>query len=244
MRITDHVYVLSGSFYSAGGMNNLYGEVYGIDAPGGFILIDSGFSKDALAAISENISYYGLPRKPDYLLLTHGHFDHCGNARAYQMNGTSVVAGAEDAVYCANGGVQGLDAPTPFDGEHIFPAFEPDCVIAADCEKEVCGLNIRFIKIPGHTPGSLAFIFGIDGKKIVFTGDALNPHGDVLLDSVTLGWQGDIRFSRDAVVHSMMHLWQTAPDADVILPGHGKICLKNGAAVIRLAAQTAFTTMR
>ena len=244
MRITDRVYVLSGSLYSAGGMNSVYGEVYGIDAPGGLILIDSGFSKDALATIAENLSYYGLPTSPEYLLLTHGHFDHCGNARAYQDMGAKVAVGAEDACYCANGGVQGLGTPTPFDNEHIFAAFEPDSLIAEDCEKDICGLKVRFIRTPGHTPGSLAIMIVIDGKKIVFTGDALNPHGDVLLDSVTLGWQGDIRFSREAVVNGMMHLWETAPDADVILPGHGKICLKNGGAIIRLAAQTAFTTMR
>jgi len=244
MRITDHVYVLSGSYYSAGGTANIFGDVYGITAPDGFILIDSGFSKDALGMIAKNLSYYGLPAIPDYLVLTHAHFDHCGNARAFRDAGAKVVVGAEDAYQCVNGGSQRLATPSPFDDQHIFPAFEPDITIADDCGMEFCGLPMRFIKIPGHTPGSIAAMIEIDGKKILFTGDALNPSGDIVFDSVSLGWQGDILFSRDAVVNSMMHLWKTAPDTDVILPGHGKMCMANGGVMIRLAAQTAFMTMR
>ena len=244
MRVTDHVYVLNGSYYSAGGMGNYLGEVYGIAAPGGLILVDSGFTKDALELIGENLEYYGLPARPQYLLLTHAHYDHCGNARAFQEMGAKVIAGAEDAYQCVNGGSQGLDKPTPFDDRHIFPAFEPDATISSDCEMDLCGMPVRFIKIPGHTPGSIAVMVEIDGKKIVFTGDALNPQGGSLLDSATLGWQGDVRFSRESVVSSMMHLLEVAPDADMILSGHGKVCLRNGGAMIRLAAQTAFLTMR
>ena len=225
-------------------MSNLIGDVYGIAAPGGLILIDSGFSKDALALISENLSYYGLPQNPAYLLLTHAHYDHCGNARVYQEMGAKVLVGAEDAYQCVNGGSAGLEKPTPFDDKHIYPAFKPDDVISGDCTMELCGLSVRFIKIPGHTPGSIAVMIESDGKKILFSGDALCPSGRALLDEVTLGWQGDVLFSRKSVVDSMMHLLKTASDTDMILPGHGKICLKNGAAMIRLAAQEAFLTMR
>jgi glyoxylase-like metal-dependent hydrolase (beta-lactamase superfamily II) len=244
MRITNHVYVLSGSYYSAGGQSGLLGEVYAIDAPDGLILIDSGYTKDGLAQINENLDYYNLPKQPRCLILTHAHYDHCGNALAFQRLGAKVIVGAEDAYQCVNGGSAGLDIPTPFDDAHIYPAFTPNATIDADCAKEICGLTLRFIKIPGHTPGHLAILVDIDGKRIVFTGDALCPTGDALLDSVTLGWQGDIKFSRDSVVNSMMHLLREAPDADIILSGHGKACLKNGGAMIRLAAQTAFLTMR
>lgn len=244
MRITEHVYVLSGSYYSAGGMTNVLGDVYAIDAPGGLILIDSGYSKDALAIITENLAYHKLPKTPKRIIITHAHYDHCGNARAYQETGAKIITGAEDAYQCVNGGSQLMPTPSPFDDMHIFPAFDPDDTIAEDCVKEICGINIKFIKIPGHTPGHIAALIDMDGKKILFTGDALNPQGSVLLDSVTLGWQGDVKYSRQAIVDSMMHLLDAAPDTDVILPGHGKICMKNGAAMIRLAAQTAFLTMR
>jgi len=244
MKITEHVYVLSGSYFSAGGMVGVLGEVYGIDAPEGLVLIDCGYSKDAIALIAENLAYFGLPPSPKCVVITHGHYDHCGNAKAYQESGAKIIVGAEDAYQCKNGGSQLLDPPTPFDDTHIYPAFEPDETIAVDCTKEICGLSFRLIKIPGHTPGHLGVYIDIDGKKLLFTGDALNPQGSALLDSATLGWQGDAHFSRQAVVESMMHLLAAAPDADAILPGHGKICLKNGGAMIRLAAQTAFLTMR
>jgi glyoxylase-like metal-dependent hydrolase (beta-lactamase superfamily II) len=244
MRITDNVFVLSGSYYTAGGMTNLFGDVYCVRAPRGLIMIDTGFSGDALTLIAKNLSYYGLAPAPDCVAITHAHFDHCGNARAYQELGAKILVGAEDAYQCSNGGSQLLDPPTPFDNEHIFPAFDPDALIENDCERELCGLAFRFIKIPGHTPGSVAIMIEIDGKKIVFTGDALNPQGSVTLDSVTLGWQGDARFCRESIVRSMTHLLEAAPDADILLPGHGKICMQNGGAMIRLAAQTAYLTMR
>jgi len=225
-------------------MPNYLGEIYGINAPGGFIMIDSGYTKETLELVAENLAYYGLPEKPEYIILTHAHFDHCGNAKAYQERGVKIIVGAEDAYQCVNGGSAGLGMPTPFDDAHIYPAFKPDKTIDADCAIELCGLSLRLIKIPGHTPGSLAVMAEIDGKKALFTGDALNPQGNALFDSVSLGWQGDIMFSREAIVNSMMHLMKVAPDADMIMPGHGKVCLRNGGAMIRLAAQTAFMTMR
>jgi flavorubredoxin len=59
---------------------------------------------------------------------------------------------------------------------------------------------------------------------------------------VTFGWQGDIGFSREAVVSSMMKLMDH--EVDMILPGHGKICLRNGTQVLRFAAQQAMLTLR
>jgi glyoxylase-like metal-dependent hydrolase (beta-lactamase superfamily II) len=130
---------------------------------------------------------------------------------------------------------------TPFDKEQSFPAFTPDIIIPEDSSKEINGIKFEFIMIPGHTPGSMAIRLKIDGKTMMFTGDSLQPDG-IFLGTVSFGWQGDPAFSRQTITESMLKLMKY--ETDMILPGHGKICLRNGTNLLRHAAQNAFTTLR
>ncbi len=239
MRVTDHIYVLSGSYYGAVGDQGVLGDVYGIRTEEGMILIDCGYPETGFAMINETLDYYGIKDPVTHLLITHGHHDHCGSAKAFQDLGASVIVGAEDGFQCVNGGSGGLE--TPFRVRHLFPAFVPDVIIENDQAMTINGLTFSFYKTPGHTPGSMAIAVEVDRKKALFTGDAVQPRGGQL-DEVGLGWQGDLGFSRADIVKSMMKLVEL--DVDMILPGHGKVCLKNGNAVLQLAAETAFLTMR
>ena len=239
MRITDHVYLLSGSYFGAVNDQGTLGDVYAVRTGQGLILIDCGVTESGLAQIRETLEYYGIEDPITHLIITHAHFDHCGSAKAIQDMGAQVIVGAEDAFQCTNGGSRGLR--TPYSPTHVFPAFTPDVLVESDCEKQLNGLKIKFIKLPGHTPGCMAIQVGIDRKSILFSGDALQP-GGAQLDEVGLGWPGDIGFDRAAIVDSMLKLMEY--QTDMILPGHGKICLKNGTQLLRLAAETAFLTMR
>ena len=60
MRITDSIYVLSGSYYGAVGDQSVLGDVYGIKAPGGFVLIDAGMAVTGPAMIRETMAYYHI----------------------------------------------------------------------------------------------------------------------------------------------------------------------------------------
>jgi glyoxylase-like metal-dependent hydrolase (beta-lactamase superfamily II) len=130
---------------------------------------------------------------------------------------------------------------SPFVDEQGFPAFKPDIVIEGDQTKELNGLSFEFIQIPGHSPGSMAIKVTVDGKTLMFTGDALQPNGNSL-EQVTFGWQGDPNFSRQAIVDSMYKLAQY--ETDMVLPGHGKVCVRNGTKVLEQAARIAFATLR
>jgi glyoxylase-like metal-dependent hydrolase (beta-lactamase superfamily II) len=245
VRITDNVYVLSGSYYSATDIRGydqlgVLGEVYGIRTDEGVILVDCGLPGTGLAMIRENMCYYDLGEIIPYLIITHAHNDHAGNAREIQQMGARVIAGARDVSVCINGGL--VDRESPFDREQVFPAFTPDITIDRDQIMELCGFSINFITIPGHTPGSIAVQIQLDRRNILFTGDSLWPLGDTLLVCVSFGWQGDPGFSREALVNSIMKLWKT--QTDVILPGHGKLCLKNGTDMLRLAAKEVVSRFR
>ncbi|MCL2068650.1 MAG: MBL fold metallo-hydrolase [Oscillospiraceae bacterium] len=242
MRVTDNIYVLSGSYYSAVNDSDFLGEVYGVYTPEGLILIDCGIPVRGLEIIRENLAYYGITDKITHLIITHAHWDHCGCAAAIQAMGAKVIVGAEDKIYCTNGGVRGLDPRSPFDDTHVFDALTPDILIEKDCEMLLGGLAFAFIKTPGHTPGSIMIKVNIDGKTAVFTGDALQPDGKSIVSEVEFGWQGDIGFCRENIVKSMVKLMDH--ETDMVLPGHGKICLRNGTQVLRLAAQNAFLTLR
>jgi glyoxylase-like metal-dependent hydrolase (beta-lactamase superfamily II) len=130
---------------------------------------------------------------------------------------------------------------SPFEDEQAFPAFTPEIVINGDQTKEINGLSFDFIGIPGHTPGSMAIKVFVDGKTQMYTGDALQPDGS-LLEHVSFGWQGDPNFNRASIVESMLKLAQY--ETDMVLPGHGKVCLRNGTRVLINAARAAFTALR
>jgi len=239
MRVTNNIYVLSGSYFSAVGDASTLGDVYGIRTPQGVILIDCGPPKTGPAMLRETLAYFEVSEPITHLVITHAHWDHCGGAKELQDAGAKVIVGKEDVPYCTNGGVKGMGSP--FDDGHVFDAFTPNIVIADDQTLELNGIPFEFIKIPGHTKGSMAIRTVVDGKSVLFTGDSLQPDG-LFLDDVSLGWQGDLTFSRQDIVESMMKLMKY--ETDMILSGHGKICLRNGTKLLRHAAQTAFLTLR
>lgn len=239
MKITNNIYVLSGSYFSAVNNTATLGDVYGVRTPQGLILIDCGTAVTGLAMLEETLSYFDVKEPITHCIVTHAHHDHCGSAKELQEAGTIIIVGQEDAVYCTNGGAWGLNSP--FDKEQAFPAFTPDMTIVDDQTLEINGISFEFIKVPGHTPGSMAIRVRLDGKIVLFTGDMLQPDG-IFLNSVNFGWKGDPHYNRQTTVDSMMKLMQF--ETDMVLPGHGKVCLRNGTSLLRHAAQIAFTSLR
>ena len=239
MKVTNNVYVLSGSYFSAVNDSSTLGDVYGIHTPEGVILVDCGSPVTGPAMLRQTLAYFDVKTPISHVIVTHGHWDHCGGAKELQADGVKIIVAEEDAPYCTNGGISEL--VSPFSKEQAYPAFVPDITIAHDQTLTINGLSFEFIKIPGHTPGSMAIRVNVDGKTILFTGDSLQPDG-MFLSEVSLGWQGDPGFSRAAIVDSMMKLMKY--ETDMVLPGHGKVCLRNGTEVLRVAAQQAFFTMR
>ncbi len=239
MRITNNTYALSGGYFSAVNDIAALGDVYGIHTQSGVILIDCGAPVTGAAMLRETLAYFNVTEPITHVVITHAHWDHCGSAKELQDAGAKITVGAGDVFYCENGGVKGT--PSPFEDEQAFPAFTPDTVIEDGQTKMINGLSFEFIGIPGHTPGSMAIKVSVDGKTQIYTGDALQPDG-CSLEHVTFGWQGDPNFDRRAIVASMLKLAKF--ETDMVLPGHGKVCLRNGTRVLINAARTAYTAFR
>jgi glyoxylase-like metal-dependent hydrolase (beta-lactamase superfamily II) len=177
-----------------------------IEAPDGLILIEGhaglSFEREwaAIAATGRD------PRSVKYVLATHEHGDHAPGAYLWRVvTGAQFVASPEMAY--------GLQHHSPMvSGYGFHPPVPTDLQVPQDRLLDLAGQPIRAVRIPGHTYGSMAWLFEKGGKRFVATGDLIMPDG-------VLGYAGSINFSARDVLSSLRKLQALKPD--VVLPGHG-----------------------
>jgi len=134
--------------------------VHVIKTSAGLVLIDSGMPADLETVLLPGLRELGLdPADVKLILLGHGHVDHYGGA-AYFQNRYGAQIGTSEADW------QTIDAERTSDDVNK-PA--PDLVIH-DREPVIVGdTEILPVAIPGHTPGSLAFIFPVQDAGVSHT---------------------------------------------------------------------------
>ena len=114
------------------------------------IVIDPGYEA---ATILNRTALLGL--HIEAILLTHAHFDHLGAVRA-------IVADTDCHVYVDE---KELSLPTAMtDGPIYYTQLYP-----ADGSISAAGLDIRVLRTPGHTPGSVCLLV----EDAMFSGDTL-----------------------------------------------------------------------
>lgn len=65
-----------------GRLTTVFANLYAVDLPdGGWVLVDTGLPGFGWYVRRAVESRYGAGAKPNAIILTHGHFDHSGNAR-------------------------------------------------------------------------------------------------------------------------------------------------------------------
>ncbi|MBV9101324.1 MAG: MBL fold metallo-hydrolase [Candidatus Dormibacteraeota bacterium] len=162
------------------------------------LVVDPGLQHPRLL---ETLEREGL--RCERILLTHGHPDH--------VNGVPAVKAAH-----------GCDAAIhPDDHEQLaavrhLPGVPPDLPDIV-CELELHdgdriswhGLDINVVHTPGHTRGSVCFLFGDD----LIAGDTLFQRGVGRTDLPGGSWP--------ALLFSIEHKLYTLPPDIVVYPGHG-----------------------
>jgi hydroxyacylglutathione hydrolase len=188
----------------------------------GFILVDTGSPKNCMELESRLDDYECNLRNLHLILLTHGDFDHSGNAAHLRRKfNTKIAMHAEDSLIVEKGDmflnrekgnfIQSGIVKIMF-GFGKSRRFTPDLEIVEGFNLAEYGLNAEVIHIPGHSKGSIG-VFTADGKLICgdlfeSTGGSDNPKLNSLMDD---------QEAANASIGKLKTL-----EVDTVYPGHGQ----------------------
>ena len=167
------------------------------------IIIDPGSAFERIKSAVESTG-----TKPVAILLTHGHFDHAGEAAS-----TAKEYGIK--VYTHESTAEELKNPSINLSGDMFgesKSYSADVFLKDDEEIDLAGLHIKCLFTPGHTPGGCCFYF--PDEDIVFTGDTL-----------FCGSVGRTDFpggSMSQLVGSIKSKLMTLSDDTICYPGHNE----------------------
>lgn len=165
------------------------------------IIIDPGSAFDR---IKSAVAQTGTT--PVAILLTHGHFDHAGEA-------ASVAKEYGIKIYASASQERELKDPTLNLSGDMFgntEVYSADVYLQDDEEFDLAGLHIKCLYTPGHTPGGCCFYF--PNEEIVFTGDTLF--------SGSVGRTDFPEGSMSQLVNSIKTKLMTLSDDTICYPGH------------------------
>jgi len=143
-------------------VGNSEATVYAIATSQGLILIDSGYADRVEPEVVNGLKALGLdPANVKYVLIGHGHGDHFGGASYFQEH-----YGAKVGLTAADWDV--MYPSTPPANANAANQVKPkrDLVLSEAQPLTLGDTTVTFVEIPGHTPGSLAFIFPVkEGRR-------------------------------------------------------------------------------
>ncbi len=142
----------------------------------------------------------------EWVLLTHGHFDH-----VFYAQDVSRLYSAKIAIHPADAALMNdtLDIAECFYDLGEYKPAEPDKLLSDGDVIEIGGLQIRVMHTPGHSPGGVCY----DCGTVVFTGDTLFA-GSVGRTDFPGG-------SMQQLVSSIKNKLFVLDDSVIVLPGHG-----------------------
>lgn len=109
-----------------------------------------------------------LHLKPKYILLTHGHFDHCLATLELALNFNLPVYLSSLDLFLYH---RSDSTAYHFTGLKVLKAPPKTLELSSKTNLTLGNVNITVIDTPGHTPGSVCF----HCQDLLFTGDTLIP---------------------------------------------------------------------
>lgn len=175
------------------------------------------------------------PKDVEFVLLTHHHFDHAGNAaRIKELSGATVTAGALDAPVIE--GTEGTPRPSDINRLGRFLSRLPSTMVVryqsyerTGVDRKVRGgemieeLGLEAIAVPGHTNGGICYL-DREGRR-AFIGDMV---------SYFYGIPGMPALSASESLHETFASQELLADMDldIAYPGHGGIIEPNASRII------------
>jgi metallo-beta-lactamase class B len=212
MRLIGQVFLVGGQDY-----NMVYLDwpandcnAYVVETGETLVLIDCGCG-ESLPGILENLREMEFdPRDLSHVFLTHAHLPHAGAAADMERNGVEIWAGPGTAEAVKDGGL----ATASYQYQRRFkPCGE---VSVMEEPLQIGAVRIAAIPMPGHSPDSTGFEVEREGRRMLFTGDAvrsprLEQHRERL------------GYDAEAYLETLEKLLEDPPD--VLFPGHGPFCM-------------------
>ena len=193
-------------------VGNTWVSVYLIDTPEGLILIDCAYEEN-LYLLIDSIRGLGFdPKDIRHLLISHGHFDHCGAARQLQeMSNCEIWINEKDAYFFT-------ERRDLIAFEDRVPEFRIDHYY--DSDQSICfgGMTIWPVPCPGHTPGTTSFFFEVEheGRKLtVAMHGGLGTNTLSKEDLLTNGWPLSFQQGYSDMLRQMKRR-----SVDVLIPSH------------------------
>lgn len=155
-----------------------YVNVYLVGGPGGWVLVDTG-ERDHVESIRAAAQQFAGDSPPQAIVLTHGHFDHAGSARALAQRWDVPIYASRYELPFLRGELR-YPAPDPQVGGFYgwlanfvtMPACEPhDDIRELPADLATIGLaGWTCVATPGHTPGHISLFHR--GERALLAGDA------------------------------------------------------------------------
>jgi glyoxylase-like metal-dependent hydrolase (beta-lactamase superfamily II) len=191
----------------------------------GYVLIDTGLPNQWALLEKELLSAGCLPDKLKLIIITHGDWDHTGNASGLREKYHVKIAMHQGDVNQVENGVFLKRRVRPLmyriffkirmlrrklqKNKLVLPKFKPDILLSDGQRLEEYGLAAKIIHIPGHTPGSIGIV---TDEGDLFAGDAFvnnkKPDAARIIENA-----GQLKNSLDKV---------RKMNIKTVYPGHGK----------------------
>ena len=203
--------------------------------PGEWVLVDTGLPGSAKTIIAAADELFSRGSRPEAILLTHGHLDHVGTARELADHWqVPVIVHPLELPYVTGKALYPPQDPTVGGSLAFMSRFFPTQL--PNLEHRVQGLNVdepgapflmawRWLHVPGHAPGQIAFFREAD--RVLLGADAFATcHHDsvpaILLDQPKISRAGTpFNYDWEASRKSVQLLADLHPKA--IGCGHGPV---------------------
>lgn len=192
---------------------------YLVQSGAGQVLIDTGGSNARKALLRGLVNAGYTPGSLRLVILTHGDFDHCGNAAFLRaMFGVNIGMHPQDAAMVEKGDMF-ANRKQPniiirwlinlFAGLGRSERFTPDIYLKDGASLAPRGLDAKVIHLPGHTRGSIGMLTATGD---LFCGDFFENRGAPALNT--------LMDDREAAAASLAKL-ERLP-VRMVYPGHGR----------------------
>lgn len=223
MRITNSIALVGSSRF---GLSNPYDcSIYAVDCGKGIVLIDAGGGLEP-ELVEANMRHDGVdPDRIVMILVTHTHADHAGGCRWWkQRTGCHLAVPQGERTW-----IEGLqDAGSVLElakRAGIYPqdyelkTVKVDTGLLDGQVLEVGDCRFRAIEVAGHSSHHMCYAVELDGRRVLFSGDAVLYGGALLLQNLPGCSLDDYR--RDVTKLADLAI-------DSLLPGHGIFIVRNG----------------